>query len=81
MQGRHRWSHPPHQWADNGKWKSKLKGCIQPHLAHTKGACRRQGMWDEWRGKGGRDGVEEHVPGRQSPSSAGLSVTEVIETC
>lgn len=25
---------------DNREWKSKLKGCIQPHLAQTKAACR-----------------------------------------
>jgi len=78
-QGRHRWSHPPRQWADNGKWKSKLKGCIQPHLAYTKGACRRQGVRGE--GRGVSVGVEEHVPGHWSPSSAGHSITEVIETC
>lgn len=54
--GRHRWSHPPRQWADNRKWKSKLKGCIQPHLAHTKGACRRQGVHAEGRGEEGVTG-------------------------
>lgn len=76
MQGRHRWSHPPCQDVDNGKWKSKLKPCIQLHLARTKGACRRQGTGDK-----ASKGVEEHVSGHKRPSSAGLSITEVIETC
>lgn len=75
-QGRHRWSHPPCQSVDNGKWKSKLKPCIQLHLAHTKAACRRQGTWDK-----ASKGVEEHVSGHKRPSSAGLSITEMIETC
>lgn len=75
-QGRHRWSHPPCQDADNGKWKWKLKPCIQLHLARTKGACRRQGTRDK-----ASEGVEEHVSGHKRPSSAGLSITEVIETC
>lgn len=73
MQGRHRWSQPPHQWADNGEWKSRLKGCIQLHLANTKGACRR-------RAEGRAVVVGEHVTGDKAASSAGHSVTGAIET-
>lgn len=38
-------------------------------------------MQDEEEGRVGSEGVEKHVPGHKSPSSAGLSITDVIETC